>query len=334
MTPLAVDQLLSAIEPGLQSAYLDQVQQTTNDAPVSAVTEQIRNGFLSEIVRLIGIGAFAVFLESVRSAYWRIGRMEAADVKIIVLNGVKVRPQISMQSERTESWLRENAEKFRNAMSSELQGAVQATVNSGLARGESASSIALDIVGRRDTRTGRRFGGVVGLTEQQAQYVASARDQLLSGDAEQLKKYLSRTLRDRRFDGIVKRAIEAGKPVAKADADRIAGRYSARLLKARAMTIAKANAQMAAGAARDEVYRQMIDAGFTAGQITKTWKSRGDDRVRHSHRSLNGRKVNFEQTFISELGSAMRFPGDVSLGASMSDIIGCRCAAVYKVKFT
>lgn len=333
MTPLEIDQLLHALEPGLQSAYLDQVQQTSEDALVSDIADAVSSGFIAEIIRLIGIGAFLALLEAIRTAYLKAGKIEATGIKIVKIDGLKVRPQINMQSPRTAEWLQQNAGQFLSSMAAERQGAVQAMVNAGIALKESPNTIALNIVGRRDAQTGKRVGGVIGLTEQQAQYVANARAQLLSGDAAQLKQYLTRGRRDLRFDGIVKRAIDAGKSVAKADVDKITGRYAANLLTTRALNIAKANSLMAVGAARDEVYRQMIDYGFTAGTITKTWKSRGDENVRHSHKELNGTKVGFDQTFISELGSPMRFPGDVSLGASMSDIMGCRCAAIYKVKF-
>ncbi|RZJ09332.1 MAG: hypothetical protein EOP39_11755, partial [Rubrivivax sp.] len=54
-----------------------------------------------------------------------------------------------------------------------------------------------------------------------AEFAESARQELLSGEPDQLRHYLTRERRDKRFDAIVHRAIKAGKPVAAEDATRM-----------------------------------------------------------------------------------------------------------------
>ncbi|WP_230079793.1 hypothetical protein, partial [Alteripontixanthobacter maritimus] len=50
---------------------------------------------------------------------------------------------------------------------------------------------------------------------------ANARQELEELNGE----YFTRKLRDKRFDGIVRKAIATGKPLSVADVERIAGRY-------------------------------------------------------------------------------------------------------------
>jgi len=80
------------------------------------------------------------------------------------------------------------------------------------------------------------------------------------------------------------------------------------------------------------VYNQAVfDAGqaaqFKNMKLSKTWVSLKDERVRHTHRELHGKKVPFSSTFISD-GSVIRFPRDPL--APVSQTINCRC--VLKVE--
>src|SRR5690606_3946067 len=92
------------------------------------------------------------------------------------------------------------------------QAAVRAVVQSGRALGRTAQQIAQDIVGRSHAGS-RRVGGVIGLGEGESRWLAGAREQLQSNDPAQLRQYLTRSLRDRRFDAAVRKAIETGKAI-------------------------------------------------------------------------------------------------------------------------
>lgn len=63
----------------------------------------------------------------------------------------------------------------------------------------------------------------------------------------------------------------------------------------------------------------------------KSWQTMGDAKVRTSpfnHASANGQSVNLAEYFIVS-GELMGFPGDMSMGASVGNIINCRCVCVY-----
>lgn len=74
-------------------------------------------------------------------------------------------------------------------------------------------------------------------------------------------------------------------------------------------------------------YRQQIKA-VKSGKQYKTWKTMLDDRVRHTHMVLNGKKIGIFDTF--RVGDyKMQFPKDASLGAGQEEIAGCRCVVHY-----
>mgnify|MGYP006284163615 CR=1 FL=1 len=61
---------------------------------------------------------------------------------------------------------------------------------------------------------------------------------------------------------------------------------------------------------------------------TKTWHSMEDAKVRPSHAAVNGTTVPMEQPFVLA-GGLMLKPRDGSLGASLSEIVNCRCEVSY-----
>lgn len=208
--------------------------------------------------------------------------------------------------------------------------AIRQTVETGLADGRNPRNVALDLVGRLNRQTGRREGGIVGLTSQQAGYVINARKQLEALDA----GYFDRKLRDKRFDRTVAKAIREEKPLSRADIDRILGRYADRLLAHRGEVIGRTEAIAALHAGQFEAARQLVDSGkVRADQITKVWDATGDARTRLTHAAMDGQAVKLNEAFISPSGARMLHPHDVSLGAPADEIIQCRCFMAIKVKY-
>lgn len=63
----------------------------------------------------------------------------------------------------------------------------------------------------------------------------------------------------------------------------------------------------------------------------KVWITAGDEKVRASHRVLDGASINSDQMFVTGNGSTMMYAGDMEHGAPLSDVINCRCTTVYKM---
>lgn len=211
------------------------------------------------------------------------------------------------------------------------RAAVSETVAAGRAAGRTARQIALDVAGRVQAG-GRRSGGVIGLGEGDAKWLLSTRAQLESGNPALLKQYLTRSLRDRRFDAAVRKAIESGKPVLAGVVDRAVGRYSDRLLRHRGEVLSQLSARQAIGAGRYQAIAQLVDQGvLSESNIRKRWITEGDNKVREQHRAMDEQEKPLNQPFVSPTGIQAMYPGDGSLNAPDSFRINCRCHVAYEL---
>jgi len=63
----------------------------------------------------------------------------------------------------------------------------------------------------------------------------------------------------------------------------------------------------------------------------KEWETMGDSKVRikpFNHQAANGQQVGITEPFIVS-GQLLKYPGDMSLGASIGNVVNCRCLSVY-----
>ncbi|WP_421547367.1 hypothetical protein [Pseudomonas sp. QD4] len=349
MTPAQIIQAIEGMEPAMQRAYLEQVKTVVGAATVAEVERLIADEDEDGLVALLSLGALSAFLELARSVFIAGAKFE---VKAIVIPRDLGRFEFDVRQPAAERWVAAKAEEIRASAAVDVRSAIREVMGSrrrivgwpasqpDVAQVEVSATpmvrtprqSALDLLGRVSAQTGSRSGGVIGLPGNYAQYVLNARSQLLGGNPAEMRKYLQRTRRDRRFDGIVNRAIKAGTPVAQADVDKIAGRYADRLMKNYAEMRAKAEALESFGAGRDQVYEQLIAQGLDRDSVEKEWRDRRDNKVRHAHMILGGQVVQKDQPFQSPTGALLRYPGDSSLGAGWEDRANCRCTAIYRIR--
>ena len=69
------------------------------------------------------------------------------------------------------------------------------------------------------------------------------------------------------------------------------------------------------------------DKAVSQGYQFKSWHSRGDGKVRPSHRFLNGQKVGINEAFTTRDGVKLQYPCDPA--APIGETARCRCEAVY-----
>lgn len=72
----------------------------------------------------------------------------------------------------------------------------------------------------------------------------------------------------------------------------------------------------------------LSNATLLLTNVKKTWLTMGDNRVRKIHKVANGQTVLDTLPFKVDKELLM-YPGDGSLGASLKNLIGCRCWAAY-----
>ena len=176
----------------------------------------------------------------------------------------------------------------------------------------------------------RLFRNTIGLTESQEQAVRNFRRLLSAGrDGTPSTQALNRALSDGRFDRTVRRAIRQGDILSSAQVERMVDRYRERYVKYRAEVVARTEALRSVHEGTEEMYRQAIELGqFREDQLQRTWVTAGDERVRGSHRALNGEVRGLDGVWEAQ-GGTLRYPGDPNAPASES--ISCRCVLSTRV---
>lgn len=314
------------LEPEVRQAFLESVANLRQGADLRALVDAIERRDVQGAFDALRIEAAAYDpLDRVLVDVFRLGGTRSA-----ALMPAQLLVRFDGRDPQAEAWARENAAGLIRDVVADQRDAVRVTIGAGIDAGLGGRRIALDIVGHINPATGRREGGIVGLTRVQAGYVADYRAELMAGDSNALK----RVRRDKRFDASVQRAIDGGKPLDAATVNKLVDRYRASLLKLRGDTIARTEALGAVFASRHETYRQAVASGkLLEDQITRTWRDTGDLRTRETHKAMNGQTVRgLTQKFVSPSGATLLHPHDPS--APAGERINCRCDVNYRIDFT
>lgn len=252
--------------------------------------------------------------------------------------------RFDMTNPRAENRIRTEAASRVTGYVGEQIETARRVIADGFQRGEGPQTIATDIAGRINPISKRREGGIVGLSDPQVAYVDSMRERLLSGDPEEMMKVLGRfdkegkwvegtgqTLRDRRYDRTIKKAIgdiAKGKPnpLTRAQIDEMTAKYSDRLLKRRAEDIARTETAQGVEMARAEATKQALGkTGLPDHAVTKGWVHQGGIRhARDWHLAMHGKTVvGIDTPFHLPDGSVMQHPHDPAGGAKNN--VSCMC---------
>jgi hypothetical protein len=219
------------------------------------------------------------------------------------------------------------------AITEEGKRAVREHIRRGLQNGENPRKIARRMRGTWDKAAGAYRGGMIGLTDTQARHVANAEAQLRSGDPTQLRKYLGRKLRDKRFDRTVLKAIREGTPLSEEQIDKMVKGYTRKYVKFRSETVARDQALSALTEGQQQALDQAVQDGHVRNdEIVQEWRTAADDRVRNAHRAIPrmnpGGKPRGEP-FDTLLGP-LRYPRDPQ--GSRANTIQCRCALAPRIR--
>lgn len=319
-----LEALLKRFDAEIERAFLEAIRAKANSINLTELANAIEARDFNRAVNIAGLTRADLFPfdTSITSAYVAGGQaIPAAAPAFAVAFGFDGR------ATRAAQWAQSHVGGLVTGIVNEQLDLIRDVISRQIAEGVGPRKAAIQIAGQ--VVNGQRQGGIIGLTGTQKEYLDNARREL-----EQLDSgYFKRGLRDKRFDSIVRKSIRDGKPLSGADIDRIALRYSDRLLKHRADMIARTESITALRAGRREGIQQGIEAGAIAPDaIKRRWDATLDSRTRPDHTAAHGQEVDgMEAPFILADGSRLLYPGDSSLGASAAQTINCRCYDEYVV---
>lgn len=323
-------------ERAVLKAFRDAVQSIKDQAVLNDIVAMLERGDVEGVVNLLQLdqATFEPLEDAIRAAYREGGITGAEQIGPIPLIAVAdglVSFRFNMRALRAEEWLAAMSSRLIVEISDDQRAMVRERLTESLAQGVNPKQSALELIGRVDNRTGQRAGGFIGLTSQQARWVANAQKELVALDP----NYLTRALRDKRFDKTVVSAIKSGKPLNQQKINQIVTTLQARTLQYRGQTISRTESINALRAGQFEAVVQSAEKSG-ATDIMKRWDATGDSRVRPDHTLL---ETNYKdgiplmQAFVAPDGSRLMYPGDTSQGATGGQVINCRCAPVYKVDY-
>jgi len=333
-------------EGQLRNGFERAIDRLNDDFPFEEIVALIGQGEVEAAVRRIGLepSAFSDFQKSTGEAFSAGARETQAFIPPKRSSGGEIRKaQVKVnlgeggnpRAERAVDSLNTGVMRGLDggpAITEEGKRSVQNHIRAGLSEGRNPRDVARDLRGRWDPKAKAYRGGILGLTDHQRQIVKRAEDQLRSGDKRELRKYLGRKLRDKRFDRTVINAINNDQPIPEDKIRKMSEAYNRKFVAFRAEIVSRDQSLRALSFGQDEAFDQAIDQGVVnEDQIRRFWVTSSDERVRESHQAIpalnrKGRKrgVPFETPTTT-----LRYPRD-PLGPPRLTIM-CRCTLVPRI---
>lgn len=272
----------------------------------------------------VAFRGFEVALEQAFEAggNWQIDRLLARTLP----TGPRVDVLFNIRHFTAENWLRNHSSTLVREIIEDQRVAARNFLTAGMEAGANPKTTALDLVGRLNRATGQREGGVLGLTSSQEAWIRNYEADLR--DPERLSRALQRSLRDRRFDKTIAKAIRDGTGLDESTIRRMLISYRNKALKLRGDTIGRTEAMASVQRGAYEGIRQAISAGqIESDLVVSVWQTARDSRVRDSHAAMDGEEVPFGQAF----SNGLLFPGDPSGPAE--EVINCRCTVFHRINY-
>lgn len=335
----SLDVLAALKVPEFQKIFLEVMQDIVDRAILSEMIAAIETNDLERLYKATGFtpAAISPIIDAVERIYKDAAETTVGGfpTRIRTPEGGLAVFRFDMRNPRVETDIRQESSNLIALLTNEARDNIREILTQGMINGSNPRATALDIIGRIDPVTKKRIGGVIGLTNNQTNWVKNVNRYLETLD----KKYLQLDLRDKRFDSVVKKAIDSGKPLSAADVSRITTAYKNRALKYRGETIARTETIQFLNRGEFMANQELIEEGLVTSNImTKEWDDTGDKKVRHEHRELakkygknNG--IPLDQPFETLSGIKLMYPGDSSLGAGASSIANCRCRLNVRVNW-
>lgn len=321
------------MEPKLAAAFLQSVYGLRVGVNLALLIDRLEKQDIDGAIRALNIEPAAFRpLDAAIVAAFEAGGIAAINALPVLRDpaGGQFLIRFNVRNPAAESWLTTHSSQLVQQIIEDQRVAVRQTLTAGLSLGNGPRAIALDVVGRINTATGRREGGIIGLTASQEQWARNYAAEL--ADPKRMADALTRNLRDRRFDRTVAKAIREGKPIPAELRAKMVTAYRNRALRYRGEMVARTEVMSSLHASQYEAMSQVIEKGAVDPlSVTATWHTALDERVRHTHAAMENQKVGWGQSFVSPSGALLRYPGDPD--APAAERIACRCHAPLSIDY-
>jgi len=315
----------------IKDGFFRSIRAIRSFAQVGRIADRLEKGDVEGAIRATGLDPvhFRDLDKSITDAFEAGGKFTANKIPPLrEPDGHRLVAKFDVRNPRAEALLKEQSATLVREIVDDQRAMIRETLRAGMEAGRNPRDVALDLVGRVNPQTGLREGGGIGLTASQETWARDYAAELETLNSNALK----RTLRDKRFDRTVAKAIRDEKPIPAESRQKMVAAYRSRALRYRAEAIARTEALTSLHQAAHEAMQQSIDQGIVQeSAVTKVWHSAADKRVRDTHRVLNGQEIGFRAEFVSPSGAHLQFPGDPS--APAAEVVNCRCWMEYKQDF-
>lgn len=204
------------------------------------------------------------------------------------------------------------------------------------------------VASKFDSGTRERLPSDVAMTSDEARLVERTLAELAEARApRQAREIGETTQRDAEASLTIAREEQRrlqgeGQDVTESDVGMITGSVLDRRLRGREGSIACYETQFFAEASKQtevdallgitpSVVSAAVGAVTASAGTVKEWVTQGDSRVRDWHLAVDSDQVEETEPFIVR-GERLMHPGDTSLGASLDNVINCRCSAAHDVE--
>jgi hypothetical protein len=209
-----IEALIAQYGERIAEAFLAAFDDIRNSITLRIVVERLERGDINGAVQAMGLDpiAFERLERVMAEAYASGGDAEVDNIPPLRdPGGARVLFRFATRNTPGEEELRRRSSTLVTNIAEEQREVIRETLAQGLSEGVNPRALAPRIIGTVNRVTNRREGGIIGLSRPQARYVVNARAELASGDPEQLRAYLRRERRDKRFDRTILKAIREEK---------------------------------------------------------------------------------------------------------------------------
>lgn len=316
----------------IRQAFLDAIYSARNRAQVNAIAEALARGDIEAVIRALALdpAVFRGLERAIEQAFeaggeWQIDRL----LPRTTATGARVDILFNVRAYGAESWLRNHSSTLIRELINEQVVAARNFLTANLEAGRNPISVSQSLVGTYNRATGKREGGIIGLTVQDE--AAARRFAQELADPKRVRFALARGL-DVTSRKIIKSAIDREGVISPNIVGKLVVRYRNRMLDRRGRRIGRTETMAALHQGSFEAMRQGIEAGqVDRDLVTGKWKTAKDSDVRFSHSALEGREVPFGDAFVTPRGNRLRYPGDPS--APAEEIVNCRCTISWNIDF-